>query len=206
MPAGAHGQLDRAGAQLADLLRHSSDTGFTYVLSALTGGAFNQVFLPPGEQAALNANPTANAAAYQDAHAIAMQTNATGSSFVTSNSAGTRTSCIETNMVQSGNDSGGQHPGRYARPEPAAEHHRPSPELDRTALMAHERGTMDFRAARFSRGMTLIELMMVVVIATILMSIAVPSYMSQVRQSRRIEAKTALLDLAGREERFFSTS
>ena len=54
--------------------------------------------------------------------------------------------------------------------------------------------------------MTLIELMVVVVIATILMSIAVPSYMSQVRQSRRIEAKTALLDLAGREERFFSTS
>jgi type IV pilus assembly protein PilE len=65
---------------------------------------------------------------------------------------------------------------------------------------------MDFRAAKFSRGMTLIELMVVVVIATILMSIAVPSYMSQVRQSRRIEAKTALLDLAGREERFFSTS
>jgi type IV pilus assembly protein PilE len=54
--------------------------------------------------------------------------------------------------------------------------------------------------------MTLIELMVVVVIATILMSIAVPSYMSQVRQSRRIEAKTALLDLAGREERYFSTS
>jgi type IV pilus assembly protein PilE len=65
---------------------------------------------------------------------------------------------------------------------------------------------MDFRAARFSRGMTLIELMVVVVIATILMSIAVPSYMSQIRQSRRIEAKTALLDLAGREERYFSTS
>ena len=28
---------------------NNSDTGFTYVLSALTGGAFNQVFLPPGE-------------------------------------------------------------------------------------------------------------------------------------------------------------
>jgi type IV pilus assembly protein PilE len=65
---------------------------------------------------------------------------------------------------------------------------------------------MHLRAARFSRGMTLIELMIVVVIATILMSIAIPSYISQVRQSRRVEAKTALLDLAGREERFFSTS
>ena len=57
-------------------------------------------------------------------------------------------------------------------------------------------------AARRNRGFTLIELMVVVVIATILLGIAVPSYMSQVRQSRRTEAKTALLDLAGREERF----
>jgi type IV pilus assembly protein PilE len=65
---------------------------------------------------------------------------------------------------------------------------------------------MQARALRYSRGMTLIELMVVVVIATILVSIAVPSYMAQVRQSRRVEAKTAILDLAGREERYFSTS
>lgn len=57
-----------------------------------------------------------------------------------------------------------------------------------------------------SAGFTLIELMIVVVIATILLSIAIPSYMSQIRQSRRTEAKTALLDLAGREESFFATS
>jgi type IV pilus assembly protein PilE len=56
------------------------------------------------------------------------------------------------------------------------------------------------------RGFTLIELMVVVVIATILLSIAVPSYMSQVRQSRRTEAKTAILDLSGREERYLSTN
>ena len=61
-------------------------------------------------------------------------------------------------------------------------------------------------AAGSSRGFTLIELMVVVVIATILLSIAVPSYMSQIRQSRRTEAKTALLDLAGREERFLTTN
>jgi type IV pilus assembly protein PilE len=59
---------------------------------------------------------------------------------------------------------------------------------------------------RAPRGFTLIELMVVVVIATILLSIAVPSYMSQVRQSRRTEAKTAVLDLASREERYFSTN
>jgi type IV pilus assembly protein PilE len=64
-------------------------------------------------------------------------------------------------------------------------------------------------AARSSRprgGFTLVELMIVVAIATILFAIAVPTYMSFIRQSRRTEAKTAVLDLAGREERFLSTN
>ena len=63
-------------------------------------------------------------------------------------------------------------------------------------------------AARSSpaAGFSLIELMVVVAIATILFALAVPSYMLYVRQSRRTEARTAVLDLAGREERFFSTN
>jgi type IV pilus assembly protein PilE len=65
---------------------------------------------------------------------------------------------------------------------------------------------MDLRPYRYSRGVTLIELMIVVVIASILMAIAVPSYSSYVRRSHRVQAKTALMDLAGREERYFSTS
>jgi type IV pilus assembly protein PilE len=51
-------------------------------------------------------------------------------------------------------------------------------------------------------GFTLIELMIVVVIATILISIAMPSYLMQIRESRRTDARTALLDLAGREESY----
>jgi type IV pilus assembly protein PilE len=54
-------------------------------------------------------------------------------------------------------------------------------------------------------GFTLIELMVVVVIATLLLSIAIPSYMAQMRESRRTDARTALLDLAGREESYNST-
>ncbi|MGB6604846.1 MAG: type IV pilin protein [Steroidobacteraceae bacterium] len=54
-------------------------------------------------------------------------------------------------------------------------------------------------------GFTLVELMIVIVIATILLSIAVPSYMSQIRESRRTDARTALLDLAGREESYNAT-
>lgn len=55
-------------------------------------------------------------------------------------------------------------------------------------------------------GFTLIELMVTITIATILISIAVPAYTGQIRKSRRTEARTALLDLAAREERFFSTN
>jgi type IV pilus assembly protein PilE len=57
-----------------------------------------------------------------------------------------------------------------------------------------------------SAGFTLIELMIVMVIGAILLTIAVPAYTSQVRKSRRTEARTALLDLAAREERFSSTN
>ena len=57
-----------------------------------------------------------------------------------------------------------------------------------------------------STGFTLIELMVTIVIATILLSIAIPSYQSQIRKSRRTEARNALLDLAAREERYFSTA
>ena len=55
-------------------------------------------------------------------------------------------------------------------------------------------------------GFTLIELMVVVVIASVLFAIAVPAYSSYVRKSRRTEAKTALTALAGLEERFYSTN
>jgi type IV pilus assembly protein PilE len=61
-------------------------------------------------------------------------------------------------------------------------------------------------AARACQGFTLIELMTVTVIVTVLLSLAIASYQNQMRQSRRVEAKTALLDLATREERFLSTN
>jgi type IV pilus assembly protein PilE len=55
-------------------------------------------------------------------------------------------------------------------------------------------------------GFSLIELMVVIVIASTLMAIAIPGYQYEIRKSRRTEAKTALLDLAGREERFYNMS
>jgi type IV pilus assembly protein PilE len=65
--------------------------------------------------------------------------------------------------------------------------------------------TMRSRPLRVA-GFTLIELMVTIVIASMLLAIAVPSYMSQIRKSRRTEARTAVLDLATREERYFSVN
>jgi type IV pilus assembly protein PilY1 len=76
-----------------------SDTGFTYLLSAMTGGAFTQVFLPPSE--ASNPNVNTNPA-YLDQYAIGMQTNATGGSFITSNNGGTEFLVFETNSAGGG--------------------------------------------------------------------------------------------------------
>jgi len=55
------------------------------------------------------------------------------------------------------------------------------------------------------RGFTLIELMIVVAIIAIFAAIAYPSYQRAILKSRRADAKTALLDLASRQERFFTT-
>lgn len=55
-----------------------------------------------------------------------------------------------------------------------------------------------------TRGFTLIELMVTVVIVGILASLAYPSYMNSVRQTRRADGKAALLDAAQRLERCFT--
>jgi type IV pilus assembly protein PilE len=59
---------------------------------------------------------------------------------------------------------------------------------------------------RSSGGFSLIELMITVGIAAILATIAAAAYTSEVRKSRRTDARTAILDLAGREEKLFSVS
>jgi type IV pilus assembly protein PilE len=55
-------------------------------------------------------------------------------------------------------------------------------------------------------GFSLIELMITVAIAAILMAIAIPGYNNYIRKSRRTDAKSALLDLAGREERYYNAN
>jgi len=56
-----------------------------------------------------------------------------------------------------------------------------------------------------SRGFTLLELIVAMVIAAVLAAIAIQAYSSYVLKSHRTDAKSALLDMASLEERYFST-
>jgi len=55
-----------------------------------------------------------------------------------------------------------------------------------------------------NKGFTLIELMVVVAIVAILAAVAVPSYQQYVREGRRSECKAFALDVAARQERYFT--
>jgi type IV pilus assembly protein PilE len=61
------------------------------------------------------------------------------------------------------------------------------------------------RSGTKARGFTLIELIIAMVIVATLAAIAIPSYQTYVLRSHRTDAKSALLDLASLEERYFST-
>ncbi|MGH9960023.1 MAG: type IV pilin protein, partial [Pyrinomonadaceae bacterium] len=56
------------------------------------------------------------------------------------------------------------------------------------------------------RGFTLIELMITVAVVAILASIALPSYLEQVRKSKRAEGKSALLRAAQNMERYYTSN
>jgi type IV pilus assembly protein PilE len=56
------------------------------------------------------------------------------------------------------------------------------------------------KRATYSRGFTLIELMIAVAVVGILASVAYPSYMDQVRKGRRADAQATLMDIASRQQ------
>jgi type IV pilus assembly protein PilE len=61
-------------------------------------------------------------------------------------------------------------------------------------------------AGKRTRGFTLIELMIVVVVVGILAGIALPAYQSQVRKSNRSAAQQFVLDIAVKEQQILMDS
>jgi len=55
-----------------------------------------------------------------------------------------------------------------------------------------------------TRGFTLVELMIVVVIVSILMAIAIPTYSSFMKRSRRGDAEAILMDIAQRQQQYLN--
>lgn len=53
------------------------------------------------------------------------------------------------------------------------------------------------------KGVTLIELLVVLIVVAVLTSIAIPSYRQYVLRTHRVEAKSALLNLAAAQEKFY---
>lgn len=56
---------------------------------------------------------------------------------------------------------------------------------------------------RAERGITLIEMIIVVAILGIVASLVYPSYLDRTRKSRRVDATSTLMNIAGEQERFF---
>jgi type IV pilus assembly protein PilE len=56
---------------------------------------------------------------------------------------------------------------------------------------------------KYSRGFTLVELMVVVVILGFLLGIAMPNYSNYMQKTRRTDARNALLEIAAAQERHF---
>ncbi len=57
---------------------------------------------------------------------------------------------------------------------------------------------------RASRGFTLLELMITVVIVAIFAALALPSYQEQIRKTRRADARQELMRFATAQERFYT--
>ncbi|TFZ01593.1 type IV pilin protein [Ramlibacter rhizophilus] len=59
-----------------------------------------------------------------------------------------------------------------------------------------------FKQRRAQRGFTLIELMIAVAVVAILAAVAYPSFMDQIRKSRRAEAQQFLMEVASRQQQW----
>ncbi|MCB1741356.1 MAG: prepilin-type N-terminal cleavage/methylation domain-containing protein [Gammaproteobacteria bacterium] len=82
--------------------------------------------------------------------------------------------------------------------------HRPWPSRPQQIDAGRNAGGVGRRHAQ--HGVTLVELMIVMVIVAILGAIALPAYQDYSRNAKRTEAHAALKKIAGLQERYFSST
>ena len=63
---------------------------------------------------------------------------------------------------------------------------------------------MNLRTGRFEQGFTLTEILIAMAIVGILAAVAIPQYTASTFRASRAEAKSALLEVASLQERFYS--
>ena len=68
-------------------------------------------------------------------------------------------------------------------------------------MLSHQRKGL--RLSKNMQGVTLLELMIVVVIVGILATVAYPAYRDVAARAKRVEAKAALLQILSNQERFY---
>lgn len=73
-------------------------------------------------------------------------------------------------------------------------------------MQANTTSLLPARSVHMPNGFTLVELMVTILVVAILAGIAIPSYTNYTLKAHRTDAKSALLDLASLEERYFSVN
>ena len=169
--------------------------GWTMAINPATGGAFTNSFFADANHNFLNIdNQAVSGIALSGTGSPSVVTSGNNTFIVTQTTTGAGTTARS--ILRAGRRAAAS-PGLRSASGNGFAHERWNPNPGRAIAQG--------RPLAGRSGFSLLELVITMVIVAILASIAIPAYNSYILKSHRTEAKSALLDLASMEERFFST-